>query len=151
MLHNFLSRPLSLLGWTFLMLFWLDFHHVQSNLYKGFRTSSTTSLQWAQESPHHTSLYLSSLATGCGLHQVQDTDICIKNSHGLHTLQPPHSFVCLHPLQKPEVSKSTSGTITEMHGPFSEHVHSLFFAGGMIFLTLSGSLNPWQYLLTTNF
>ncbi len=28
MLHNFLSRPLSFLGWT-TMLFWLDFHHAQ--------------------------------------------------------------------------------------------------------------------------
>ncbi len=34
MLHNFLSRPLSFLGWTTAMLFWLDFHQAQSNLYK---------------------------------------------------------------------------------------------------------------------
>ncbi len=37
MLHNFLSRPLSFLGWTTAMLFWLDFHQTQSNLYKWFR------------------------------------------------------------------------------------------------------------------
>ncbi len=37
MLHNFLSRPLSFLGWTTTMLFWLDFHQTQSNLYKWFR------------------------------------------------------------------------------------------------------------------
>ncbi len=36
MLHNFLSRPLSFLGWTTAMLFWLDFHQTQSNLYKCF-------------------------------------------------------------------------------------------------------------------
>ncbi len=36
-LHNFLSRPLSFLGWTTAMLFWLDFHQTQSNLYKWFR------------------------------------------------------------------------------------------------------------------
>ncbi len=29
MLHNFLSRPLSFLGWTTTMLFWLDFHQTQ--------------------------------------------------------------------------------------------------------------------------
>ncbi len=34
MLHNLLSRPLSFLGWTTAMLFWLDFHQTQSNLYK---------------------------------------------------------------------------------------------------------------------
>ncbi len=34
MLHNFLSRPLLFLGWTTAMLFWLDFHQTQSNLYK---------------------------------------------------------------------------------------------------------------------
>ncbi len=37
LLHNFLSRPLSFLGWTTAMLFWLDFHRAQSNLYKWFR------------------------------------------------------------------------------------------------------------------
>ncbi len=34
MQHNFLSRPLSFLDWTTAMLFWLDFHKTQSNLYK---------------------------------------------------------------------------------------------------------------------
>ncbi len=34
---TFLSRPLSVLGWTTAMLFWLDFHRAQSNLYKWFR------------------------------------------------------------------------------------------------------------------
>ncbi len=37
MLYNILSRPLSFLDWTTAMLFWLDFHHPQSNLYKWFR------------------------------------------------------------------------------------------------------------------
>ncbi len=37
MLHNFLSRPWSFLGWTTAMLFWLDFNQAQSNRYKWFR------------------------------------------------------------------------------------------------------------------
>ncbi len=37
MLHNLLSRPLSFLSWTDAMLYWLDFHQTQSNLYKWFR------------------------------------------------------------------------------------------------------------------
>ncbi len=37
MLHNFLSRPLSFLDWTTAMIFWMNFHQTQSNLYKWFR------------------------------------------------------------------------------------------------------------------
>ncbi len=37
MQHNFLSRPLSFLDWTTTMLFKLDLHNAQSNLYRGFR------------------------------------------------------------------------------------------------------------------
>ncbi len=33
MLHNFLSRSLSFLGWTTATLFWLDFHQTQSILH----------------------------------------------------------------------------------------------------------------------
>ncbi len=37
MQHSFLSRPLSFLGWTIAMLFWLVFQHVQSDLCKWFK------------------------------------------------------------------------------------------------------------------
>ncbi len=77
MLHNFLSRPLSFLDWTTAMLFWLDFHQAQSNLYKWSECSGTTGLQWAKKSPCYTSLCLLALATSCSSHQVQDTDACI--------------------------------------------------------------------------
>ncbi len=49
MLHNFLSRPWSFLGWTTAMLLWPDFHQTQSNLYKWFRIHVTplfVSLHW---------------------------------------------------------------------------------------------------------
>ncbi len=42
MLHNFLSRPLSFLGWTTAMLFWLNFHQTQSNLYKSSSRCAST-------------------------------------------------------------------------------------------------------------
>lgn len=45
-LHNSF-RPLSFQDWTIEMLFWLDFPHAQSNLYKW----RTTGLYQAQESP----------------------------------------------------------------------------------------------------
>ncbi len=61
MLHNFLSRPLSFLDWTTAMLFWLDFHQTQSNLYKWFRMRrhdwSLTSLKWAHVTPLCVSLH----------------------------------------------------------------------------------------------
>ncbi len=47
-LHNFLSRPLSFPGWTTEMLFWLDFHQTQSNLYKWFRMQQH---DWSSTSP----------------------------------------------------------------------------------------------------
>ncbi len=58
MLHNFLSRPWSFLGWTTAMLFWLDFHQTQSNLYKWFRMQRH---DWSSTSPkeHVTPLFVS--------------------------------------------------------------------------------------------
>ncbi len=56
MLHNFLSRPLSFPGWTTAMLFWLDFHQIQSNLYKWFRMQRH---DWSSTSPKEPMLHLS--------------------------------------------------------------------------------------------
>ncbi len=59
MLRNFLSRPLSFLGWTTAMLFWLVFHQTQSNLYKWFRMLRH---DWSSMSPketHVTPLFIS--------------------------------------------------------------------------------------------
>ncbi len=64
MLHNFLSRPLSFLGWTTARL---------------LECSGTTVLQRAQKSPFYTSLYLLALATNCSSHPVQDTDACSEH------------------------------------------------------------------------
>ncbi len=52
MLHNFLS----FLGWTTAMLFWLDFHQTQSNLYKWFRMQRH---DWSSTSPNEPMLHLS--------------------------------------------------------------------------------------------
>ncbi len=56
MLHNFLSRPLSFLGWTTAMLFWLDFHQTQLNLNKWFRMQRH---DWSSTSPKEPMLHLS--------------------------------------------------------------------------------------------
>ncbi len=51
-----LSRPLSFLGWSTAMLFWLDFHQTQSNLYKWFRMQRP---DWSSTSPKEPMLHLS--------------------------------------------------------------------------------------------
>ncbi len=89
MLHNFLSRPLSFLGWTTAILFWLDFKHNQTSI-NDSECSGTTGLQRAQKSPCYTSLHLLALATSGSLHQVQDTDACIQNNHRLSTTSTHH-------------------------------------------------------------
>ncbi len=55
-MHNFLSRPLSLLGWTTAMLFWLDFHQAQTNLYTWFRMQRHDWSLTSPKEPMHLSL-----------------------------------------------------------------------------------------------
>ncbi len=66
MLHNFLSRPLSFLGWTTAMLFLLDFHQTQSNLCKWFRMQRH---DWSSTSQKEPMLHLSS--SPCTGYQLQ--------------------------------------------------------------------------------
>ncbi len=66
MLHNFLSRPLSFLGWTTAMLFWLDFHQTQSNLNKWFWMQQH---DWSSTSPKEPMLHLS--LSPCNGYQLQ--------------------------------------------------------------------------------
>ncbi len=55
-LHNFLSRPWSFLDWTTAMLFYLDFHQTQSNLYKWFRMQRH---DWSSANPKEPMSHLS--------------------------------------------------------------------------------------------
>ncbi len=59
MLHNFLSSPLSFLGWTTAMLFWLDFHQTQSNLCKWFRMQGHDCVFNEPKRAHVTPLFVS--------------------------------------------------------------------------------------------
>ncbi len=88
MLRNFLSRPLSFLGWTTAMLFWLVFHQTQSNLYKWFRMLRH---DWSSMSPKEPMLHLSS--SHCTGYQWQ---LASSSRHWcLHTKRPqaqhPHT------------------------------------------------------------
>ncbi len=81
MLHNFLSRPLSFLGWTTAMLFWLDFYQTQSNLYKCFRMQRH---DWSSTSPKEPMLHLS--LSPCTGYQLQ---LASSSRHWcLHIEQP---------------------------------------------------------------
>ncbi len=82
MLHNFLSRPLSFLGWTTAMLFWLDFHQTQSNLYKWFRMQRHDWSSMSPKEPMYTSLHLIALATSGSSHQVQDLMLAYRTTTG---------------------------------------------------------------------
>ncbi len=140
--------PLSFLGWTTAMLFWLDFHQPQSNLYKWFRMQRH---DWSSMSPKEPMLHLSS--SHCTGYQWQ---LASSSRHWcLHTERPqaqhPPTSTHYYEIYIPSRSlRSASerrlvGTITErlkIHSP--EHSHSPFLDGGIIFPPLSGMLDPCQ-------
>ncbi len=97
MLHNFLSRPLSFLDWTTAMLFWLDFHQTQSNLYKWFRMQRH---DWSSTSPKEHMLHLS--LSPCTDYQLQ---LVSSSRHWcLHIEQPQAQ----HPPTSTHYYESTS-------------------------------------------
>ncbi len=147
MLHNFLSRPLSFLGWTTAMLFWLVFHQTQSNLYKWFRMQRH---DWSSTSPKEPMLHLSS--SHCTGYQWQ---LATSSRHWcLHTERPqaqhpPTSTHYYESTSPPEVwDLLVSDALwyhhreAQNHSP--EHSHSPFLDGGIIFPPLSGMLDPCQ-------
>ncbi len=148
MLRNFLSRPLSFLGWTTAMLFWLVFHQTQSNLYKWFRMQRH---DWSSRSPKEPMLHLSS--SHCTGYQWQ---LASSSRHWcLHTEQPqaqhpPTSTHYYESTSPPEVwDLLVSDALwyhhreAQNHSP--EHSHSPFLDGGIIFPPLSGMLDPCQF------
>ncbi len=148
MLHNFLSRPLSFLDWTTAMLFWLDFHQTQSNLYKWFRMRRH---DWSSTSPREPMLHLS--LSPCTGYQLQ---LASSSRHWcLHTEQsqaqhPPTSTHYYESTSPPDVwDLLVSDASWYHHGEAQnhspEHPRSSFLGGGMIFPSPSGMLVPWQF------
>ncbi len=147
MLHNFLSRPLSFLDWTTAMLFWLDFHQTQSNLYKWFRMQRH---DWSSTSPKEPMLHLS--LCPCTGYQLQ---LASSSRHWcLHIEQPqaqhpPTSTHYYESTSPPEVwdllvSDASWYHHREAQNHSPEHSLSPFLAGGMIFPSPSGLLDPCQ-------
>ncbi len=147
MLRNFLSRPLSFLGWTTAMLFWLVFHQTQSNLYKWFRMLRH---DWSSRSPKEPMLHLSS--SHCTGYQWQ---LASSSRHWcLHTKRPqaqhPHTSTHYYESTSPPevwdllVSDALWYHHREAQNHSPEHSHSPFLDGGIIFPPLSGMLDPCQ-------
>ncbi len=75
------GRPLSFLDWTTAILFWLDFHQTQSNLYKWFGMQQH---DWSSTSPKEPMLHLS--LSPCTGYQLQ---LASSSRHWcLHIEQP---------------------------------------------------------------
>ncbi len=117
MQHNFLSRPLSFLDWTTTMLFKLDLHNAQSNLYRGFRMQRHN-LSSANPKGPMSNLSLSP-CTGSRLQLTSSSRhwcLYIEQAR-LSTLILPLPYDNLHPLKKSEICGRASphGAITERH------------------------------------
>ncbi len=147
MLHNFLSRPLSFLGWATAMLFWLNFHQTQSNLYKWFRMQRH---DWSSMSPKEHMSHLSlSPCTGYQLQLTSSSRQCclhIEQPQGQH---PPRSTHYYEYTSLPEVwdllvSDASWYHHSEAQNHSPEHSRSPFLAGGMIFPPPSGMLDHCQ-------
>ncbi len=157
MLNNFLSRPLSFLDWTTAMLFWLDFHQTQSNLYKLFRMQRN---DWSLTSPIEPMIHLS--LSPCICYQLQ---LASSSRHWcLHIEQPqaqhpPTSTHCYKSTTPPEVwdllvSDASWCHHWEAQNHSPEHSRLPFLAGAMIYdptpIRNAGSLSIFKQQLKTH-
>ncbi len=148
MQHNFLSRPLSFLDWTTTMLFKLDLHNAQSNLYRGFRMQRHN---WSSANPKGPMSNLSlSPCTGSRLQLTSSSrHWCLYIEQAL--TQHPHTSTPLWQSTSPQEVWDLRASVAswchhrEAQNHFPERFHSPFLAGGMNFPPPSGILNPWQF------
>ncbi len=147
MLHNFLSRPLSFLGWTTAMLFWLDFHQTQLNLNKWFRMQRH---DWSSTSPKEPMLHLSlSPCTGYKLQLASSSRhwcLHIEQPQAQHPPTSTHYYESTYPPEVWDLLVRDASWYhhreAQNHSP--EHSRSPFLSGGMIFPSPSGMLDPCQ-------
>ncbi len=140
-------RPLSFPGWTTAMLFWLDFHQTQSNLYKWFRMQRH---DWSSTSPNEPMLHLSlSPCTGDQLQLASSSRhwcLYIEQPQAQHPPTSTHYYEFTSPPEVWDLLVSDASWYhhreAKNHSP--EHSLSPFLAGGMIFPTPSRMLDPCQ-------
>ncbi len=129
------------------MLFWLDFHHAQSNLYKWFRMQH----DWSSTSPKKPMLHLSlSPCTAYRLRLASSSRhwcLHIKQPQAQHPPTSTHYYESTPPPEVGDLQVSDASWYHHREGQnhFPEHSRSPFLAGGMIFPPLSGKLNSWQF------
>ncbi len=130
------------------MLFWLDFHQAQSNLYKWFRMQRH---DWSSTSPKELMLHLSlSPCTGYQLRLTSSSRHWCLHTERPQAQHPPtstHYYESTFPPEvwDPLVSEASWYHHREPLNHFPEHFCSLFLAGGMIFPPQYGMLDPWQF------
>ncbi len=145
MLHNFLSRPLSFLDWTTAMLFWLDFHQTQSNLYKWFRMQWH---DWSSTSPKEPMLHLSLCpCTGYQLQLASSSRhwcLHIEQPQAQHPPTSTHYYESTPPPEVWDLLVTPRGTITERLKITLQNilVHRSWLG---IFPPPSGMLDPCQH------
>ncbi len=130
------------------MLFWLDFHQTQSNLYKWFRMQWR---HWSSTSPKEPMLHLSlSPCTGYQLQLSSSSRHWCLHIEQPQAQHPPTSTHYYEFTSPPEVwdllvSDATWYHHREAQNHSPEHSLSPFLAGGMIFPPPSGILDPCQF------
>ncbi len=108
-LHNIRKIRPFLTEHAVAMLFWLDFHHVQSNLFKWFRM---------QQQNHVTPLFISLHWLTVAARIKFNTLMLAYSPQAQHPRTSTHSFIyTVNHLQKPEIYKWAlpRGTTTEKH------------------------------------
>ncbi len=127
------------------MLFWLDFHQTQSNLYKWFRMQRH---DWSSTNPKEPMLHLSSSpCTGYRLQLASSSRHWCLHIEQPQAQHPPTSTHYYESTSPPEVwdllvSDASWYHHREAQHTSPEHSPSPFLAGGMIFPPLSGMLDP---------
>ncbi len=132
---------------TTAMLFWLDFHQTQSNLYKWFRMRRH---DWSSTSPKEPMLHLSLCpCTGFQLQLASSSKHWCMHIEQPQAQHPPTSTHYYELTSPPEVWDPLENDAlwyhhreAQNHSP--EHSRSPFLAGGMIFPPPSGMLDPCQ-------
>ncbi len=129
------------------MLFWPDFHQTQSNLYKWFRMQRH---DWSSTSPKEPMLHLSlSSCTGDRLLLASSSRHWCLHIEQPQAQHPPTSTHYYESTSPPEVwdllvSDASWYHHREAQNHSPEHSLSPFLAGGMIFTSPSGTLDPCQ-------
>ncbi len=129
------------------MLFWLDFHQTQSNLYKWFRMQRH---DWSSTRPKEPMSHFSlSPCTGYQLQLASSSRHWCLHIEQPQAQHPPTSTHYYESTSPPEVwdllvSDASWYHHREAQNHSPEHSRSPFLAGGMIFLPPSGMLDPCQ-------